>query len=204
MALSSLLIDEKRSLRRVMRERRAALPADERARAAAAGCARLAALAALGAPAVAGGRVVAGFVAKGAEIDPAAALDEVRRRGARVALPRVSDTARPRLRFHLARPGEPLVPGRFGIPEPDPAAPEVALGDVAVMIVPGLAFDAGGGRLGAGGGYYDELLAERTAPPPVLVGFGFDFQVVERCPAEARDRRVDWVVTDARASEATR
>jgi len=178
-----------------MNARRAALSAVERARASAAGCARLAALPELAAEAVRG-RVVAGFVARAAEIDPAAALDEVRRRGGRVALPRVTDTP-PRLRLHVSD-GAGLSPGRFGIPEPDPAAPEVALDDVAVMILPGLAFDGGGRRLGTGGGYYDELLAA-PARRPLLIGLAFDFQVVERCPAAEHDRRVDRVITDGRS-----
>ena len=102
------------------------------------------------------------------------------------------------LRLHLAASGD-LRAGRYDIQEPDAGAPGVAPGDGAVMVVPGLAFDAAGRRLGFGGGYYDELLAGRaTGQPPFVVGFGYDFQVVDTCPADERDVRVDCVVTEAR------
>jgi 5-formyltetrahydrofolate cyclo-ligase len=65
--------------------------------------------------------------------------------------------------------------------------------------VPGLAFDGRGNRLGFGGGYYDEWLAAAAdRRPGLVVGLGYDFQVVDACPADERDARVDCVVTDAR------
>lgn len=185
-----------------MSDRRSGLAPVERARASEAGCARLAALPALAA-ASAPGRLVAGFVAARGEIDPRQALEAIRRAGGAVVLPRVegADAAAPgpRLRFHHAPEGAPLSRGRYGIAEPDGTSPEATLGELAAVLVPGLAFDAAGRRLGFGGGYYDELLAGRAEPPPVLVGFAYDFQMVERCPAGPDDVRVDWVVTDARA-----
>lgn len=144
---------------------------------------------------------LAGFVAVRAELDPAAALDEARRRGARIAYPRVADDRTPRLRFHLAGTAD-LVPGRFGIPEPSPALPEVGPGDIDLMLVPGLAFDAEGHRLGTGGGYYDEWLEQAAGDRPGVVGFAYDFQVVAACPTEPRDQVVDGVVTDARVLRA--
>ena len=144
---------------------------------------------------------VAGFAAVRSEIDPAAALDEVRRRGGRVAYPRVADGQRPRLRFHLAESAD-LKTGRFGIPEPPASNQEVALGQIDLLIVPGVAFDAEGHRLGFGGGYYDELLRTRpvglSAARPVVLGLGYDFQIVDVCPAEPHDQVIDGVVTDAR------
>lgn len=184
-----------------MKERRVALSPATRERAAAEASVRLAALPELGA-AAARGACVAGFAATRGELDPRAALEAVRAAGARLAFPRVDDAAVPRLRLHLAddATGEhALRPGTYGIDEPDVAAPEVAPGDVAVMVVPGLAFDAAGRRLGFGGGYYDELLAGGAGGRPAfLVGYGYDFQMVDVCPADARDRRVDCVVTEAR------
>ena len=153
--------------------------------------------------AAARGRCVAGFAATRAEIDPAPALDAASRGGARLAWPRVASAAddgvqvKPRLRFHLAGRGD-LRPGRFGIWEPDPSCPEVTAGEVAVMLVPGLAFDIHGNRLGFGGGYYDEVLAgEGGERPGFVVGVGYDFQVVDSVPADAGDARVDCLVTDA-------
>jgi 5-formyltetrahydrofolate cyclo-ligase len=105
------------------------------------------------------------------------------------------------LRLHVTGSAVELVRGRFGIDEPGGTTPEVAPAEVAVMVVPGLAFDAAGRRLGFGGGYYDELLAAPTdlaRRPAFVVGFGYDFQVVDNCPADERDGRVDCVVTEAR------
>jgi 5-formyltetrahydrofolate cyclo-ligase len=199
------LEDRKRSLRRTMGEARSLLGGGERARASAAAAVRLAALPELRAATERGARV-AGFVAIRTEIDPAAALDEARRGGARVALPRVRKdlgpqeaAPGPRLTFHVAARSD-LRPGHFGILEPDSSCPEIGAGDVEVMIVPGLAFDGAGRRLGFGGGYYDEVLAgPGVRRPPFVVGLGYDFQVVDACPADdERDARVDCVVTDLR------
>ena len=189
-----------------MSERRSHLDAGVRAEAARAAGERLLALPELQ-QAGARGAVVAGFVATRGELDPTPVLDEVRRAGGRVALPRVTD-GRPRLRFHVAD-GASLRPGRFGILEPDSACPEVASADVALMIVPGLAFDGAGHRLGFGGGYYDEVLgagdgglaapgATPSARPACVVAYAYDFQVVDACPATERDAQVDCIVTDRR------
>jgi 5-formyltetrahydrofolate cyclo-ligase len=180
------LIDEKRTLRLTMRERRRALSADERAQRSHQAAARLLAL-----PEVVGAATVAGFVALTDEIDPAPALAALERRGAVVTLPRVSGEV-PRLRFHRA--AGPLRPGPFGILEPDRAAPELAVEAIDLFLVPGLAFDGEGRRLGYGGGYYDEIAAGAR----LRIGLGFDLQVVDRCPAGEGDAAVHLVVTDAR------
>jgi 5-formyltetrahydrofolate cyclo-ligase len=182
-----------------MGARRAALPALERAERAAAATARLLALPEL---AEVAGRTIAGYVAVQGELDPAAALAAAGARGCKVALPRVSREA-PRLRFHEVTPGATLsaTPGPFGLREPDAAWPELAIDDLDVVIVPGVAFDAGGGRLGFGGGYYDGALAlsrARANGRTALIGIAYDFQIVDDCPAGAGDVPVDLVVTDAR------
>jgi 5-formyltetrahydrofolate cyclo-ligase len=84
--------------------------------------------------------------------------------------------------------------GRFGIPEPA-AGPSELLTPSDVVLVPGLAFDRGGWRLGRGGGHYD-----RAFPPgsesPWLVGVGYSFQWIAEVPHDSRDRRVDAIVTE--------
>jgi 5-formyltetrahydrofolate cyclo-ligase len=194
------LTEDKRALRREMGARRAALPESERRARSEAATARLLALPELGAR---GGRTIAGYVAAKGEIDPAPALAAAAADGATVALPRVAgefeDGAR--LRFHRADAG-PLVPGRYGLLEPAATAPEIALEALDVVIVPGLAFDAGGRRLGFGGGYYDGAFAGAgggtAGRRPTLIGLSYDFQIVPRCPAATGDVPVDLVVTDAR------
>ena len=183
-----------------MNDRRAQLTVVDRQQAAGRAAERMLALAEVDAIARRAG-CVAGFAAVRSEIDPAATLDEVRRRGGRVAYPRVADDQRPRLRFHLAESAD-LQAGRFGIPEPPADNQEVALGQIDLVIVPGVAFDAEGRRLGLGGGYYDELLGTRPSGEgsarPLVLGLAYDFQVVDACPAEPHDQMIDGVVTEAR------
>lgn len=196
-----------------MNERRAELDPADRLQAARGASERLLALAELEQVVQRAG-CVAGFVAVRSEIDPGPALDEVRRRGGRVVFPRVVEDRQPRLSFHVVAPSE-LRAGRFGIPEPPADSPEVRLEDIDLMIVPGLAFDPGGRRLGFGGGYYDEVLRLRRgagrheADPAdsgglgptgvrLVVGLAYDFQIVDACPAEPHDQPIDCVVTESR------
>lgn len=194
---SSDLSEQKRALRREMSAARAALSESERQRRSEAASARLLALPELAALAGAGPKTLAGYVAAKGEIDPAPALEAAAVAGATVALPRVAPEA-PRLRFHRADAG-PLRPGSFGISEPAAAAPEIAPDELDVVIVPGLAFDGEGRRLGFGGGYYDGMFgASGAGKRPALIGLCYDFQIVTRCPAGDGDVPVDLVVTDAR------
>jgi 5-formyltetrahydrofolate cyclo-ligase len=94
---------------------------------------------------------------------------------------------------------ETLVEGPLRIPQP--ARPEwVPIQSMDLALIPGLAFDQHGGRIGQGGGHYDRLLASvaETEPPagPVRVGLAFSFQVLERVPIEVRDVSVHFVVTE--------
>jgi 5-formyltetrahydrofolate cyclo-ligase len=193
----SALSEDKRALRREMAEKRAALSEEDRRARSEAASVRLLGLAELAMPR---GLAVAGYVAAKGEIDPALALADVVARGALVALPRISAEA-PRLRFHRADAG-PLVAGAFGLLEPSATAAELGLDALDVVIVPGLAFDAQGRRLGFGGGYYDGAFgagapgsADKRA---VRIGLAFDFQIVPCCPAGEGDVPVDAVVTEAR------
>jgi len=187
------LVEEKRALRRAMSDRRSALTTEEREERSRRAARRLAEL-----PELAGARAVAGFLAIRAEIDPAEALAEVGRRGGTVVYPRVT-AGQPRLRFHWVAGPDDLRPGAYGILEPQEACPEVPPQDLDVILLPGLAFDAAGHRLGYGGGYYDEVggLVRREGRA-LLLGVGYDFQVVDRCPAGEDDVTIDGVVTDDR------
>lgn len=90
-----------------------------------------------------------------------------------------------------------LSPGTFGILEPPAGAPVVEPEQVSVFLCPGVAFDPGGRRLGRGGGYYDRLLARRSADS-LVIGVCCERQLVAEVPAEDHDARMDLIVTERR------
>lgn len=113
------------------------------------------------------------------------------RAGKTVAYPRVRSDL---LDFVAVAQRQELVPGAFGILEPD-GAKTIPLAALELIVVPGVAFDFAGHRLGYGKGYYDRFLQERRG---ALVGLCFDFQLVTKLPAEVHDVRMDMLVTDER------
>ena len=129
------------------------------------------------------------------EIDPTALEKALRERDIRVAYPRVAGPHL--LTLHWVDDTAWLIGGSFGLREPAPAAPVATVEDIDLAIVPGVAFDERGRRLGFGGAYYDALLAG-LGPHALTVGVAFDEQVVEACPAEEHDRAVDVLVTPTR------
>jgi 5-formyltetrahydrofolate cyclo-ligase len=101
------------------------------------------------------------------------------------------------LLFRAWRPGQALVAGSFGVPRPDKDQPERT---PRVLIVPLLAFDRAGYRLGYGGGFYDRTLAGLRAQGEALaIGVGFAVQEAPRVPRDGMDARLDWVVTEREA-----
>ena len=102
------------------------------------------------------------------------------------------------LGFREWRAGQPLATNRFGIPEPS-EGPLIAADALAVTLLPLLAFDDRGHRLGQGGGWYDRSFATRTtsAPPPLLVGVGYAWQQVDALEAAAWDVLLDAAATDS-------
>lgn len=100
------------------------------------------------------------------------------------------------LEFVTVRSAAELVPGSYGIPEPT-GADLMAWADLELLVVPGVAFDPSGHRLGYGKGYYDRALT-RCPPAMERVGFAYEFQVVERLPADAHDCRLTRLVTEQR------
>jgi len=90
---------------------------------------------------------------------------------------------------------EDLQPGRFGVREPHPSCPAMDWSEIDVMLVPGLAFDAEGNRLGRGGGFYDRLLnSARAAGNITAIGVAFEWQKTAAVPTAEHDRRVDLVI----------
>jgi len=184
---ASALDEAKRRLRRQVAARRRAVTPEEARRAARAVAARLA-----GIPPFAAAERVGLYAGLADELPTRPLFDLVCARGKTALLPRCLPEAR--LEFVPLARWEALVPGRHGVPEPVGAAS--ALGPRDLVVVPGVAFDRGGHRLGRGQAYYDRTFPPGRAGVPRLVGVGYAFQVVDAVPAAAHDRSVDGVVTD--------
>ena len=85
-----------------------------------------------------------------------------------------------------------IVAGKFGVREPAASCAEMPLTQFDLVLVPGVAFDLQGNRLGRGRGFYDRLLAEASG---VKCGVGYDFQLLEKIPAEPHDAKVNFILT---------
>ena len=141
----------------------------------------------------AGRSVVSAFYPFRSEIDTRPLLGRLAGEGWTTALPIVVDQGLP-LIFRRWLPGEPTVPGAMGIARPTDSAPEVV---PDVLIVPLLAFDRQGYRLGYGGGYYDRTLAKlRGLKKIVAIGAGYAAQQVSHVPRGDHDQPLDFVITE--------
>jgi 5-formyltetrahydrofolate cyclo-ligase len=147
----------------------------------------------LGLPEVAAAASVLAFASFGAEMGTDPLLQSLLDAGKTVLLPYVEADAT--MRAAPISSLADLAPGYRGIREPPAARAPASFAQVAV--VPGVAFDARGGRLGYGGGFYDRYLGA-IAPGATVVGLCFDAQIVDEVPVEPHDRLVDVVVTEAR------
>ncbi len=114
------------------------------------------------------------------------------------ALPRFDPASNDYLACHVQNPQNEVEPGQFGIREPKAGCPEFPLERLGLILVPGVAFDLLGGRLGRGRGFYDRLLAKFQG---IKCGVAFDEQVVPAVPAATFDVRMDFVVTPTRCLE---
>jgi 5,10-methenyltetrahydrofolate synthetase len=181
---------DKKALRLWMIARRDSMAPEERARIAARLADRVAAL-----DEYARARSVLATVAIGSEWSTRPFLDRARADGKTIVLPRVTPPPR-HLEIHAVADLESdLVPGVWDIPEPDPArCRRVELGDVDFALVPALAVDPRGYRLGYGAGYFDRLLAGRGARPFCVAALPPAF-LVARLPHEAHDIPVDRVLS---------
>jgi 5-formyltetrahydrofolate cyclo-ligase len=138
------------------------------------------------------GAVVSGFAAIRDEINPADLMSWLHAEGFRLALPVMIGKGKPLL-MRAWSPGDAMEAAAWGIAEPMADKPEV---EPDVVLVPLLAFDARGHRLGYGGGFYDRTLAKLRAKKPVIaVGIAYDEQKVDAVPVESYDQRLDWVLT---------
>lgn len=128
------------------------------------------------------------------EWDTRPLVDAALREGRRIAVPRVDREFRT-LRLHaIENVDRDIVPGYLGVPEPRPTLPAIHPVEVDWVLVPGVAFDAQGRRLGYGGGFFDRLLPLIAAEAPKIAG-AFDVQIVDEVPAGPLDHRVDAIAT---------
>ena len=184
--------EQRRAMRVELRERRAGLSPKEQADVAVAVRTRLARIVALERA-----QVVGGYRAIRGEVDLDAALTRLHDGGAMVTVPRVSGD---RLDFMPWSPTSETIAGSFGIYEPINGEP-LPLSQHDVVLVPLVAFDETGQRLGQGGGFYDRAIAAAGASRPLLIGVAHAFQQVRSVPVEAWDMPLDAVVTEERVHE---
>jgi 5-formyltetrahydrofolate cyclo-ligase len=187
-ALELLRGQAKRELRTRMRAVRRVLPRSACELRAASATERLLSL-----PELQRAQTVLGFHAIHNELDPAALLARASELGKRIVLPRVHDAG---LSLHVYAPGDVLEESGYGTLDPSPDAPLVDPAEVDLVLVPGLAFDARGHRIGYGRAFYDRLLP--TLVRAFSVGIAYDFQVLPELPNEIHDVPVNCVVSDAR------
>jgi len=185
--MSAAAETDKEPLRREAMARRAAMLPEVRQAAAEAIAARSFPVA------IPPGAIVSGFMPLASEINPLPLMQKLTGQGARLALPAIAGRGKP-LIMRAWEFGAPLERGQWGIREPTPDAAEV---EPDILLVPLLAFDRAGHRIGYGAGYYDFTLAQLRARKPVIaVGLAFAAQEVPAVPVTPRDARLDLVLTE--------
>jgi 5-formyltetrahydrofolate cyclo-ligase len=186
------LAESKRTLRATMRRRRAAVTSHEQILGGLSLKRRLDSLLFLR------GGILLGSLSHRGEIDARPFLQSWIERGYPLALPRV-DPAIDRLEIRRINMLDTVILGFRGIPEPDPETADLLPPtDLRTVLVPGLAFDLTGNRVGQGGGHYDRLLST-LEPGCVRIGIAHDFQILTRVPADPeQDQPMDLVVSPIR------
>lgn len=133
-------------------------------------------------------QTIYGYLPYNQEVRTIPLLEQALRDGKRVAVPKVYGDE---MRFLYIEDMSGIAPGSFGIPEPIADAP-IADDPQALVLMPGLAFDSEGNRMGYGGGFYDRFLAEEPEHPTVALCY--DFQMLPKLETEAHDIPVNLVL----------
>lgn len=184
--------DPKIELRREITARLAALGAGERRRLGALAVQRL-----LASPAFAASRTVVAYASADPEIDTSTLFTETLAAGKRLGLPRTDRVTRA-MQFHtVANPAADLEARHFKFPEPRAELPVLPEEDIDLIVVPGLAFDAKGNRLGRGAGFYDRFLAHPSLKA-ATVALAFDCQIVDAVPVLPHDIPIAAIFTETR------
>ncbi len=132
------------------------------------------------------------------EVETLALIEHCLAQGKKVSVPVTLRKESRLLAVQITDPGCQLVPGCFGIPEPTKeqiARAMIDPADIDAVVVPGSVFDALGGRLGYGGGYYDRFLPQE-APQARRIGLAYALQIVKQVPMEPHDQYMDMIITE--------
>jgi len=186
------MLETRTALRARIMAARDSLSPEERQRKSLAVTDRLLAL-----PEFAGARHVFVYVSFRSEAETLNLIAHCLDKGVTVSVPLTLPAERQLLPYVITDPSRDLVPGYCSIPEPLQTLPLVDPGTIEVVVTPGSVFDAQGGRLGYGGGYYDRFL-HTAAPQALRIGLAFDLQVVEAVPLESHDEQLDYLITETR------
>jgi 5-formyltetrahydrofolate cyclo-ligase len=197
-AISGRLRDAKRALRARVLSKRDRMPAETRAVASQAIVAALAARSDFAAA-----RTLLLTLPFGSEWDTRPLVATARAQGKTVAVPRVNAATRMLDLGSVTDVERDVAPGYRGIPEPRAHCAPIDLATIDWVLVPGVAFDLAGRRLGYGGGYYDRLLP-LLCPDAARIAGALDLQVVDQVPAAPHDLTVDTIVTETRTISAVR
>lgn len=180
---------EKAHLRQSIGERLKRLSPEDRARESRSICKRL-----LQSLPSTPGTICVFYPMMGSEADIRDLFPELLARGWRLFFPRFEGSM---FAFRQIQRLDELAPGRYGLMEPSSDEPPLSITDVDIAILPGLAFDAAGGRIGRGNGGYDRWLQElrKKNPKAIVWGTALDCQMVHAVPREPHDQTVDGVCT---------
>ncbi|MGO4182314.1 5-formyltetrahydrofolate cyclo-ligase [Paenibacillus sp. TAF43_2] len=139
------------------------------------------------------------YVSFRSELDLSGLIEWGWRTGREVIAPRCIAADRS-MELYTLRSWDDLIPGAYGILEPNPntAQPFKDNCELGVVFVPGLAFDLQGGRLGYGGGYYDRFAEsfQNNASKPYWLGIAFEAQLIDEVPLEGHDLKMDGLITE--------
>ena len=188
-AMNEALQNEKISMRTAVLATRDALPPAVRATASRLIVGKICALAQY-----ANAKTVMTYMGFGSEIETQPFFERIIADGKIAILPRV-DRGSQTLMLHTARDISDLLTGKWGIREPGADAPQVSINEVDFLLMPGVAFDRFGNRLGYGRGYYDKLLVIAD-PALTRVAAAFSCQIVEAVPVGPNDQRIDRIITE--------
>ena len=186
---------KKRELRAMMLLRRDALMPLERARMSVSITAQLLAL-----PDYRQATTVMAYMSMGSEFSTLNFVQQVLLDGKRLVLPRVDKLTRS-LALHEVADLHDLATGVWAISEPKPDAKICPLSEIDFILVPGLAFDRCGYRLGYGGGFYDRLFAKNMltvtkTPASMRVSAAFSMQIIDAVPTTEEDQKVAVIITE--------